>query len=90
MLKAKCCPEIKTKNEPLTWCRLNALNYQSGFYFRDKAGHLMLCTYPKYSVSTTKGFEGTVKVPIKCTKNDCKFEEFVLLCGWMFDYKAGK
>jgi hypothetical protein len=90
MLQAKHSYKVKTDPEPLTWCRLNALDYQSGFYFRDKAGHLLLCEYPKYTVSNSKGFEGTVKTPIKCTKKDCKFEEYVLLCSWVFDFSKKK
>jgi hypothetical protein len=72
--------DIKLDTTPLQYQR----TYEYGadtFFFRCNHGHLGKYNLP---VSTFKGFEGTVKERLRCTRRGCDFYQWIFLEEWVY------
>jgi hypothetical protein len=71
---------IKTDLTPLQYQR--AYGYSADtFFFRCNHGHLGKYNLP---VSSFKGFEGTVKQRLRCTRVGCNFYQWIFLEEWVY------
>jgi hypothetical protein len=78
-----CIPDsltIKTDKTPLRYQKMDMYGSDT-FLFRCSRGHLGKYNLP---VSSFKGFEGTVKERLRCTRRGCDFNQWVFLEEWKY------